>query len=195
MGRPAPNKNIFLAGIAIITLASIVLGRLLRRHDEGRFDTQILAAAQRYQIDPALVKAVIWKESRFNPRARGKAGEIGLMQIREDAAFEWADAEKIRGFYHEQILDPEKNIRCGTFYLSKLLKRYTQADDPLPYALADYNAGRANVLRWNKGAAQTNSAAFLARMDYPGTREYAQKVIQRRTNYARQFTPRTLALR
>ena len=42
--------------------------------------------------------------------------------------------------------------------------------DPLPYALADYNAGRAHVLRWAKEAARTNSALFLQNMDYPGTR-------------------------
>ena len=195
MDRSAQNKIAFLTGIAVLTVLSIVLGLWFRGRTEARYDRQILAAAQRYRIDPALVKAVIWQESRFNAQARGKAGEIGLMQVREDAAFEWADAEKLSGFSHEQILDPEKNIRCGTFYLSKVMKRYARADDPLPYALADYNAGRANVLRWNKGPAQTNSAAFLAGMDYPRTREYAQRIMVRRSNYLRDFQGRQLALR
>jgi soluble lytic murein transglycosylase len=195
MGRPAPEKALFLTAIAVLTIGSILLGLWFRRHVETRYDQQILAAARRYRVDPALIKAIIWQESRFKAQARGKAGEIGLMQIREDAAFEWADAEKIGGFSHEQILNPEKNIHCGTFYLSKLLKRYTQTDDPLPYALADYNAGRSNVLRWNKGPAQTNSTAFLARMDFPRTREYAQRIMARRGAYAGDFKTRQLALR
>ena len=45
--------------------------------------------------------------------------------------------------------------------LSKLLRRYTKTDSPLPYALADYNAGRGNVLKWNGGEAATNSVLFI----------------------------------
>lgn len=195
MVRPAPNRYLFWTFIGVLTMGSLVLGIWLRKRAEMRYDQQILAAAQRYRLDPALIKAVIWQESRFDARARGKAGEIGLMQIREDAAWEWADAEKIRTFSHEQILDPEKNIQCGSFYLSKLLKRYTQTDNPLPYALADYNAGRSNVRRWNKGAAQTNSAAFLAQMDYPRTRDYALRIMERRSTYAGHFQNRQLAIR
>ena len=108
------------------------------------------------------------------------------MQIREPAAFEWADYEKFSSFNHEEITDPQKNILCGSFYLSKLLKRYTQTDNPVPYALADYNAGRSHVLRWNKGAAKTNSTAFIAQIDYPGTREYAVNVMQQYERYKKE---------
>jgi soluble lytic murein transglycosylase len=194
MGAVLRRKAWFLGAVVLLTVGSVLLGLWFRRQAEMRYDHHIAAAAQRYKIDPALVKAVIWRESRFNARARGQAGEIGLMQIREAAAFEWADAEKLRAFEHEAILDPEMNIRCGTFYLAKVMKRYLRADDPLPYALADYNAGRSNVLRWNKGEAQTNSAAFLAQMDFPRTREYALEIIERRNHYSRDFKPRQFAL-
>jgi soluble lytic murein transglycosylase len=192
----APQYKIgFWLLIGALTGGSILLGLWQRKRAESRYDQHILSAARQYRVDPALIKAVIWQESRFDSRARGKAGEIGLMQVRAAAASEWADAEKFRSFNHEEILDPEKNIRCGSYYLSKLLKRYTNADDPLPYALADYNAGRANVLRWNKGAAQTNSAVFLSRMDFPRTREYALKVMEQRSNYVGHFKSRQLAIR
>ena len=148
-----------------------------------QFDTEIAAAATRYKIDPALVKAVIWRESNFDPRAKGTSGEIGLMQIREEAAFEWADAERLNNFEHSHLWDHTRNIHAGSWYLSKLLKRYTNTDNPLPYALADYNAGRTHVLRWNKGAAATNSEAFLAQMDYPGTKKYARSVMGRYEHY------------
>src|SRR5258706_1536123 len=76
-------------------------GRLERSQDGA-----IRAAAQRYGVDPALVKAIVWRESRFNPSAHGKAEELGLMQIREDAAREWAEAERVAGFEHEHCLNP-----------------------------------------------------------------------------------------
>lgn len=154
---------------------------------ERRYDEQIRIAAHRYGLEPALVKAVIWQESRFRANALGRAGEIGLMQVREDAAYEWAEAEKVDPFNHRDIYDPGKNIAAGTFYLSKLLKRYKKADNPVPYALADYNAGRSHVLRWNKGQAQTNSAVFLTQMDYPTTRQYAVNVMGRYEYYRKRF--------
>ncbi len=154
---------------------------------EGRMersqDGPIREAAQRYGVEPALVKAIVWRESRFHPDARGHVGEIGLMQLREEAAQEWADAEHLEGFDHEQCFDPRTNILAGTWYLKKLLKRYRQTDDAVPYALADYNAGRGKVLKWMDGAAATNSAAFLEQIGFPGTREYVESVIRRQKQY------------
>ena len=147
------------------------------------FSPQINAAAQRYKVDPLLVRAVIWEETRFHPNRRGKAGEIGLMQIREPAALEWAGAEHIQNFSHEQCFDPGTNTLAGTFYLSHLLKRYSQTDDPIPYALADYNAGRGNLLKWNGGEASTNSAVFIEQIGFPGTRAYVNAIRRRYAFY------------
>lgn len=182
------SSRIWLAALLIAALlASLLIFHNWKDRKEGRFDREIRAAAERYSIDPALVKAVIWRESKFQPHVRGQAGEIGLMQVREDAAWEWAEAEKIEGFEHELITDPRTNILAGTFYLAKVMKRYQRTDNPIPYALADYNAGRTHVLRWKKGAGETNSTAFLAQMDYPGTREYAQHVMERYEYYQKDF--------
>src|SRR5205807_3213963 len=105
------------------------------------------------------------------------------MQIREDAAQEWADAEHLPHFEHADCLDPVTNTLAGTWYLKKLLKRYTRTDNPIPYALADYNAGRGNVLKWNSGAAATNSTAFIAQIGFPGNREYVISVMNRYRRY------------
>jgi soluble lytic murein transglycosylase len=150
---------------------------------EHRFDTVIAAAATRYQMEPALVKAVVWQESRFNPSDRGRAGELGLMQVREDAALEWASSEHIAPFQHANCLDPATNTLAGTWYLKKTLSRYKLADNPLPYALADYNAGRGNVLKWRAGRAMTNSAAFMDQITFPGTKAYVQAVLKRYAHY------------
>jgi soluble lytic murein transglycosylase len=78
--------------------------------------------------------------------------------------------------------------------LSKVLQRYAATDNPAAYALADYNAGRRNVLRWmsatNAPQARTNSAQFLAAMTYPGTRQYVEQILERRRRYESQFASR-----
>ncbi len=189
-GTRGTRRRKWLPIVVLVIIADAVGGWLYYRHRrEHSQDAVIRAAAARYGVDAALVKAVVWRESWFDPEVRGKAGEIGLMQIREPAAREWAEAERIAGFQHEHILDPGSNTLAGAWYLAKLLRRYPQADDPVPYALADYNAGRGNVLRWNQGAAATNSQQFLAQMTFPGTRRYIETVAERRARYGDEFPP------
>jgi soluble lytic murein transglycosylase len=113
------------------------------------------------------------------------------MQIMESAALDWASAEKIYPFEHEQLFDPATNTLAGTWYLKKLLKRYTQTDNPLPYALADYNAGRGNVLKWNQGEASTNSEAFMLQIGFPGTSNYVRTVMQRYEYYGPEISTAT----
>lgn len=154
-------------------------------------DGPIRAAARRYEVEPALIKAIVWRESHFHPLVRGRAEEIGLMQLQEEAAREWASAEHVPDFLHEHCFDPGTNTLAGTWYIRKLLRRYAQTDDPLPYALADYNAGRGNVLKWNRGAAATNSAAFIDQIGFPGTRDYVRSVMRRYSHYRPVFRPDT----
>lgn len=186
MKRPS-RPWLWLAAAVVLADASVLGWFLYVRWREHSQDTVIRAAAARYGVDGALVKAVVWRESWFDPAARGKAGEIGLMQIREPAAREWAEAERITGFHHEHILDPGSNTLAGAWYLAKLLRRYPHTDDPVPYALGDYNAGRGNVLKWNQGAAATNSQQFLTQMTFPGTRRYIEEVKRRREKYRGEF--------
>jgi soluble lytic murein transglycosylase len=177
------KSRLIMVAFVFVLLGGFGLYRWRQDWLERSQDVPIRAAAKRYGLDPALVKAVVWRESHFNPSVRGRAKEIGLMQIQEEAAQEWADAEKVSNFDHEQCLDPQTNTLAGTFYLRKLLKRYWRTDNPTLYALADYNAGRGNVLKWNSGAAATNSAAFLGQITFPSTREYVQAVLERCEHY------------
>ena len=93
------------AAILLILTGALVIGWLWLSRYEDRFDPQIRDAARHHRLPPALVKAVVWKESRFDPGVRGRAGEIGLMQVTEVAAQEWADALHLNGYTHEHILD------------------------------------------------------------------------------------------
>jgi soluble lytic murein transglycosylase len=171
--------------LVLVVAIALVAWYGFKHWREHRFDSIIARAARHYDLDPALVKAVIWEESRFNPDARGRAGELGLMQIRESAAMEWAAAEHIHSFDHADCLDPDTNVQAGAYYLKKVSRHYSRADDPVPYALAEYNAGRGNVLKWLAGPAATNSAAFIGQIGFPGTKAYVQAIIDRRAYYRR----------
>lgn len=175
---------VLLLAVFLACPALVALWQWRWMHLEQSQDASIRAAASRYDVDPALVKAVIWRESRFDPAARGQAGELGLMQLREIAAREWADAEEVIPFRHHDCLDPVTNTLAGTYYLGKLLKRYRHTDDPVPYALAAYNAGRSRVTEWGDAAGATNSALFVDQIGFPATRDYVVQVMRRADRYA-----------
>lgn len=186
MPRPRhPRPWLLLAGFLVLVLAADAfwLRRWWRGRKEQRAAPHIRAAARQHGLDPALVKAVVWRESGFDPAARGGAGELGLMQVGELAGQEWADEQGIAGYQHRHLLDPGTNTLAGAWYLAKVSRRYAATDDPVAYALADYNAGRANVLRWLRGPAATNREAFLAQMDFPGTRSYVQAIQTKHAEY------------
>ena len=182
------RRKIFL--LILLCFVCFVIYLFWNNRREHRQDKVILAAANRYGVDPALVKAVVWRETKFNPDARGHAGEIGLMQIMESAALDWASAEKIHPFEHDYLFDPAMNTLAGAWYLKKVLKRYKQTDNPIPYALADYNAGRGNVLKWISGAAATNSEVFIQQIGFPGTSNYVRAVMGQIENYRADFSER-----
>jgi soluble lytic murein transglycosylase len=176
------RRNAIVLMLALILLTAVTCLWWQNRL-ERRFVPQLEAAARRYSVDPLLVRAVAWRESRFHPEARGAKGEMGLMQVQEVTAQEWADAEHVAAFEHGSCLDPGTNAMAGAFYLGKLLKRYSGTDNPVPYALADYNAGRGNVLKWKSGAAGTNSAAFVSQIGFPSTRRYVKSILRRYAYY------------
>ena len=107
--------------------------RLSELADFGRHDSQdalIAAAAARHGVDPLLVKAVIWQESRFQPEKLGAHGERGLMQVTEPAAQDWVQALGVETFVPEDLLDPKTNIEVGTWYLAQALKHWSRQEVP-----------------------------------------------------------------
>ena len=100
--------------------------------------------AARNGLDAALVAAVIYEESRFQPRARSKVGAMGLMQIQPVTAETIAQKTGGTAFQVDDLYTPDVNIRYGTWYLRRLLDKY--GDERL--ALAAYNAGETAVDRW-----------------------------------------------
>lgn len=177
----------WLAGLLLAGLAGLLGFWQWQWRQTHRFDPLIRETALRYGLDPALIKAIVWRESRFRPDAVGAAGEIGLMQLTEPAAQEWATAEKIGPLPPSHLFDPRTNLLAGTWYLRRSLRRHPDVDDPRPFALAEYNAGRGNVLRWLQGAAATNSTAFINAIGFPATRRYVRDVLAAAARFASDF--------
>jgi peptidoglycan lytic transglycosylase len=152
-----------------------------------QYDRLIRTVALEHHLDPMLVKAVVWRESRFDPKKYGSRGERGLMQVSEQAANEWARENKIAGFNLDQLFEPKTNLEAGTWYLQRAIKRWDHQSDPIPFALAEYNAGASRAQRWSGGNSVTDVSErqFLQNIDFPATRNYIESIIDRYRFYQR----------
>jgi soluble lytic murein transglycosylase len=109
-----------------------------------RYDAIIEGHARNDRLDPALLAAVIYRESKFDARAESKAGAIGLMQLTPETARGIALRTGGTRFEVADLYDPELNVRYGSWYLRHLLDAY---DGNVRRALAAYNGGQGNVAR------------------------------------------------
>lgn len=152
-----------------------------------QYDALIRRVAAAHQLDPMLVKAVVWRESRFDPKKIGTAGERGLMQVSEVAANDWARENQIGNFHLEQLFDAKTNLEVGTWYLRRAFQHWQGQAEPTPFALAEYNAGASRAQRWAGGADTTamREETFRANIDFPRTRSYVESIIARRDFYKR----------
>ncbi len=152
-----------------------------------QYDRLIRSVAVEHHLDPMLVKAVVWRESRFDPKKHGGAGERGLMQVSEKAANEWARENKIDNFRVEKLFDPKTNLEAGTWYLRRAFEHWETQSDPMPFALAEYNAGASRAQRWSGGNSvdAISAQTFLKKIDFPGTRKYVDSIIGRYEFYKR----------
>ena len=186
--------------VAVCLLAGVTVGWIVLRSPDPlysayelayhkqfhRYDTIIQDVAHRRAMDPMLLKAVIWRESRFRPGMVGMDGERGLMQITDAAAREWVKGEKIASFAPGDLFDPKVNIEAGSWLLARALRRYEGRDNPQTFALAEYNAGRGRVSKWvgekesaESGQSAANSRDLRAKIDIPSTRHYIDTVQNR----------------
>jgi soluble lytic murein transglycosylase len=140
-----------------------------------RYEHIVTGHARNYDLDAALLAAVIYRESKFEADAESSSGAIGLMQLLPDTAKGIALHTGGSRFQVEDLYDPEINVRYGSFYLRRLIRKY----DDTRLALAAYNAGQANVDGWlTKGEG----------IPFPETREYVDEVMELRDIYARAYS-------
>lgn len=104
---------------------------------QSKYNDIIVEAARKFDVDAALVSAVIKAESDYNPRIVSHKGARGLMQLMPATA---------KRFGVTNSFDPEENIHAGTRYLRWLLKTF---DGNADLAVAAYNAGEGNVWKYD----------------------------------------------
>ncbi|BBH21257.1 hypothetical protein Back11_26020 [Paenibacillus baekrokdamisoli] len=133
------------------------------------YDTYINQAANKYGVDPTLIKAVIDTESSFNTNSVSSAGAKGLMQLMDGTA---------RGLGVTNSFDPQQNIDGGTRFLSYLLRKY---DGNVETALAAYNAGPGRVDR--TGIQNDADLADKLQLLPKETQKYMGKVLHKQALY------------
>jgi soluble lytic murein transglycosylase len=125
-------------------------------------------SAEKFDLEPALVKAVIKTESDFDPMAVSPAGAMGLMQLMPQTASRWSVSNP---------MDPVENIWGGVRYLRHLLDLF---DGQLPLALAAYHAGEDRVQEnWNIPS-------------IPATQQYVHRVLKHYKKYLGSRAPRNM---
>ena len=179
------NKKIAFIIIlfAILLLVAAIIGGavLANRYYPLRYVDIVNEHAEMFDLEPALVFAVIHAESRFNANAVSRAGASGLMQIMESTAYWIAARIGLEDFdYESQIFDPIINIHLGTYYLSMLIRLFGDTE----VALAAYNAGRGNVSGWLNNPNYSSDGATLDFIPFSETRNYVERVVRNQRVYA-----------
>jgi soluble lytic murein transglycosylase len=155
-----------------------------------RHEAAIRRQAQDKQLDPALIAAVIYAESKFNDSI-SSAGALGLMQLLPSTARFIAQRTGGTRFTTEDLSTPDVNIAYGSWYLRYLLDRYGGNE---VLALAAYNGGETNVNRWLASAHARGKAFGVDDIPFAETRAYVAKVMAAQREYATTY-PRELGLR
>jgi soluble lytic murein transglycosylase len=135
--------------------------------------------ASEKHLDPALIAAVIYAETKFDPRP-SPAGAQGLMQILPSTAYFLAGLSGGRRFTAGDLATPSINVAYGSYYLRYLLDHY-DGDEML--AIAAYNAGISNVDEWLARARAAGTALGEGEIPFPQTREYVRRVLAAQRDY------------
>lgn len=149
------------------------------------YEEYVQPICERFQVEPALVYAVIRCESGFDAQAQSHADAHGLMQL-IPSTFEWLQnlLPPDREMTLEDLYDPEVNITYGVYFLSFLLDRY-DGDETL--SLSAYNAGVGIVDQWLQQEDVSSDGKTLDRIPYEETSAYVERVLQSKEMYEKLY--------
>jgi soluble lytic murein transglycosylase len=134
-------------------------------------------------LDPALMAAVIRRESQFDRDVRSPVGATGLMQLMPATASEVARRVQLAEFQQDQLSVPEVNMKLGARYLRDMLDRYGGSVTP---ALIAYNAGPHRFTRWREYPEfQADAELMIERIPFAETRIYVKTIFAYRYIYER----------
>lgn len=176
------KKLIPIVGIVLTMTVCLVINFLMYNlYYPLKYQSQIILYAEEYQLDEALICAIINTESSFEETAVSNKGAIGLMQIMPSTAKAISEALD-ENFDVEQLFSAETNIKYGCYYLSVLLKQFEFEE-----ALCAYNAGPSKVRGWLKNSEYSSDGQHLNSIPYSETRNYVEKVKKNIKFYQNKF--------
>lgn len=153
------------------------------------FKEYVEEACQKYEMESAIIYALIRSESFFNANVESSAGAIGLTQLMELTGGDIARKLKMPEY---SLTDPKTNILFGTYYLSEM---YQRCNNSIMQAFFSYNAGITRVRRWLQSSLTEFGKKknmpldlFLESLPYSETREYGRKLLTATVMYKILYT-------
>jgi soluble lytic murein transglycosylase len=173
-----------MALVAGIVIAMPLFKKAVNEFNLPLADQDIIRAqAADKNLDPALIAAVIYAETKFQPRT-SSAGAEGLMQIEPATALFLAKRSGATTFTTADLAEPSVNIAYGSYYLRYLLDHY---GGNKVLALAAYNGGETNVDGWEANAEAAGHSLSVSAIPFPETRAYVEKVLRAQRDYRKTY--------
>ena len=182
------TKKIIIAQITIFIVICGIIGIFSTSSpsnwfvDDTLYATEIAAAAQKYNLPKEFIRSIVFQESKFYTKAKGKAGEIGLMQVLpRGAVADWARINKKPIPSKQDLYNPELNLEIGCWYLAKSIKKWQGYSARLELVLIEYNAGPKRANEWKPANKRENS--IIANIKIPSTKKYVTEILKRYQGY------------
>ncbi len=175
------KKKIKILIVVLLIILIILFGILkiqnfiLKKIYKTNYSEYVYKYSKENNIDPLLTFAIIKAESNFNRNIKSKSGAIGLMQLMESTAVEQAEEVNEEIIVTESLYNPEVNIKIGTKYYSKLIKKY---NNNMLLALAAYNAGIGNVDNWIEQGTIKEDGSDIENIPFKETNNYVRKIVR-----------------
>lgn len=188
MTRTAGKSILRLVFLLLVLLLLLYIGiqspLVKRKIYPLKYKESIIKYSTQYNLDPHLVMAVIWVESKYEPKATSRKDARGLMQIIPPTG-QWIAKEIGLETYSDDLLyEPDINIRMGCWYLSYLLKVF---EEDIELALAAYNGGMGNVRKWLNDSRYSKDGLKLDFIPFKETSQYINKVAKAYEQYKKLY--------
>jgi soluble lytic murein transglycosylase len=182
--------------IILLIIAASVGGYYFNEYWISRYDGLIERQAGVYNLEPKLIWCLIYEETYFRTSVIGDAQEVGLMQVTPTVAKQWAKETGLKEFemktaqnVQELLIEPERNIQIGSWYLEKVKTIYRGFPAEKTLMLAAYNAGPSRVEEWTKNTdiSKLSEKQFIELIKISSTKAYVTSILKRFREY-----PKTL---
>lgn len=179
------KKIIFILCIVLVLIlvfSPFIINQIYKVIYPIKYEEIVMKYSEKYNIEPALIYAIIKIESSFNRNAKSSKNAVGLMQITQET-FNWLvtkTPENDKNLKFSEINDPEINIRLGVFLLKLNLEYYTDENT----VICAYNAGRGKMDNWLSDTRYSSDGKKINVVPYEETNNYLNKVLSARKIYS-----------